>query len=124
MADQQLTRCVRFDMRQPLCMFGQLIGAGGGQLGIDDLAAQRRLEKLQRRGRVLEAFTQALRRALVHRLWGETLITVVDQRLINRGRQVVAVTLLGSLEGIVEMRALFRPACRLVQLIVAVCPGR
>ncbi|RMM90442.1 Oxidoreductase, 2OG-Fe oxygenase family [Pseudomonas savastanoi pv. glycinea] len=124
MADQQLTRCIRFDMRQPLGMFGQLIGAGGGQLGVDDLAAQRRLEKLQRRGRVLEAFTQAPGRALVHGLGGKTLIAVIDQRLINRRRQVVAVALLSSLESIVEMRALFRPACGLVQLIVAVCPGR
>ncbi|MNC52062.1 hypothetical protein D3C75_1013860 [compost metagenome] len=123
MADDQQAAVAGLHLWQALGIFCQLVATGRQQLGSDDLLAQRRLEKRQCRFWIGEVLAQLRFGALVHGLGGKSLIAVIDQSLIHRRRQAALVALLGSREGVVEMRALFRPAGDLVQLVVAVCPG-
>ncbi|MCY1376799.1 hypothetical protein D9M69_643180 [compost metagenome] len=124
MTDQQAAGGAGLDTRQAVGVPGQLIFAGGEQFGGDDLAPQFRLEKLQGRLRVDEVLPQALLGALIDRQRGKALVAVVHQRLIHRRRQAAAIARLGGAQGIVEMRALLRPACCLIELNLRIRQAR
>ena len=120
--DQQLTGGAGLDARQALGVFGQLIAAGGQQFSSHNLAAQRRLEKGQCGNRVWQVVTHLLFGAPVHCFGGKAQAAVIDQGLINRRRQVIAIALLGGSKGINKMRALFWPPGSRKQIIEVICP--
>ncbi|MNW10962.1 hypothetical protein D3C71_2082970 [compost metagenome] len=72
------------------------------------------MEERQSRFRIGEVFAQLRLGTLVHGVGGETLIAVVDQCLEHRRWQAAFVAFLRGRKGVVEMRALFRPAGDLV----------
>lgn len=119
-AHLQLAGGAGFHARQAVGVLGELVTAGGQDLGGGDLAPQRRLEEGQGRAWIAQVGSQCGEGALVHGLALEAAVAVVHQRLVDGRRQALLVTLLRGAQRISEMRPLFRPARRLVKAGVVV----
>ncbi len=113
---------VSLHARQALGVLGQLVAAGGQQLGRDNLAAQGRAKKHQGRLWVRQIAAHLVPGTLVHRRSFKALVAVIDQRLRDRRRQIVAVAFLGSAQCVIEVRTLLWPAGDRKQIIEVICP--